>query len=83
MDRLAGYSDDLPSRPDMVSRKVTDLVTLYYDERKYRTELIENERKTMQEILSRVQSSQMKIVSDGLEEEDDLGDTLSLLSLCL
>ena len=55
----------------MVSRKVTDLVMLYHDERKYRTELIEKERKTMQEILRRVQSSRVDDDDLAVEEEED------------
>ena len=58
----------------MVSQNVTDLVMLYHDERKYRKELIEKERKTMQEILRRVQSSQMRITSDGEGRQADDDD---------
>ena len=61
----------------MVSRKVRDLVSLYHDERKYRTELIEKERKTMQEILRQAQSSQMKNTSDEEDSGRD-GDDLAV-----
>ena len=54
-----------------------DLVTVYYDERKYRTELIEKERKTMQEILRQAQSSQMKNTSDEEDSGRD-GDDLAV-----
>ena len=52
----------------MISRTVRDVVTLYYDEREYRTELIQNTRRTMEQILMRIESAEK---NSGVSEPPD------------
>ena len=53
---------------------VEDVVTLYYDQRQFRTEIIENTRKTMEEILKRVEAIERRRNIELIDTSDDDDD---------
>ena len=52
----------------MISRTVRDVMTVYYDEREYRTDLIQNTRRTMEQILKRLECAEK---NSGVSEPPD------------
>ena len=63
-----------------VTKRVKDTMSVYYDERKFRTELIENSRKTMENIMKKVEDIDRRrgnVVEEVSEFEEPLDEYLT------